>query len=366
MSDAMFQRLARLAEHHDQLAAELQRPDKTPDELRELGQQSARLEPAASAYRAWRAIARKRDEAHALLQDTDSDMRALAKEELRQLEQELEQLHHHVQQVLLPRDERDEKNVMLEIRAGAGGDEACLFAGDLLQMYARYAQTVNLRCELLHTSEGTQGGYKEVVVRVVGKGAYAQLKYEAGVHRVQRVPDTETRGRVHTSACSVAVLPEAQEVELHIAEADLRIDTFRASGAGGQHVNKTDSAVRITHLPTGRAVACQSERSQQQNKAKAMALLRAHLLEEKRQEEEAKRSQQRRQMVGSGDRSDKIRTYNFPQDRCTDHRIGLSVNLTKFMAGELQLVLQPVQAHMRAQALQNPSNELAANPDASS
>ncbi len=356
MRNAMFERLAQLAKCYDQLTAELQLPDKTPDQLRELGKQSAQLEPPATAYRAWQAIVCKRDEAQALLQDSDPEMRALAKEELRQLEQEIEHLQQRIQQVLLPRDERDEKNVMLEIRAGAGGDEASLFAGDLLQMYVRYAQTVNLRCELLHTSEGTQGGYKEVVVRVVGKNAYAQLKYEAGVHRVQRVPNTETRGRVHTSACSVAVLPEAQEVELDIAESDLRIDTFRASGAGGQHVNKTDSAVRITHLPTGRAVACQSERSQQQNRAKAMTLLRAHLLEEQRQEEEAKRSQQRRQMVGSGDRSDKIRTYNFPQDRCTDHRIGLSVNLAKFMTGELQLVLQAVQAHMRTQALQEPQD----------
>jgi peptide chain release factor 1 len=280
-------------------------------------------------------------------------MRELAAEELKELDARVEAEANELTKLLIPRDPRDESNIFLEIRAGTGGDEAAIFAGDLFRMYSRYAERLGWKVEVLSESAGEHGGYKEIISRVVGKGAYSQLKFESGAHRVQRVPATESQGRIHTSACTVAILPELEEIDdVPLNPAELRIDTFRASGAGGQHVNKTDSAIRITHIPTGVVVECQDERSQHKNRSRAMALLRARLLEAQRQKQMAQQAQDRKLQVGTGDRSERIRTYNYPQGRVTDHRVNLTLyQLPSIMEGALADVIGPLQQEWQAEQL---------------
>jgi peptide chain release factor 1 len=297
----------------------------------------AELNPVVEAVKAWRAIGTEIGDLDTLIADpaTDADMRAMAEEERPTLEARSEELAQQLRVALLPKDAMDERNVVLEIRAGTGGDEASLFAGDLFRMYERFASLQGWKVEVISASEGTVGGYKEIIAEIQGRGAYAKLKFESGVHRVQRVPDTETQGRIHTSAATVAVLPEAEDVDIDIKDTDLRIETMRAQGAGGQHVNKTESAIRITHLPTGIVVMMQDSRSQHKNRASAMNILRSRIYDAERQRVDAERSADRKGQVGSGDRSERIRTYNFPQGRVTDHRINLTLyKLPQVIAGE--------------------------------
>ncbi len=293
-----------------------------------------------------------RDAATLVSESADADMREMAEDEQRALQSKLENSEHQIRMELLPKDSADEKSAILEVRAGTGGDEAAIFAGDLFRMYQRYAEGRGWRVEVMSMSEGTVGGYKEVIAEVNGKGVFAKLKFESGVHRVQRVPDTETQGRVHTSAATVAVLPVAEEVDVEIKDSDLKIDTMRAQGAGGQHVNKTESAIRITHIPTGTIIFVQEERSQHKNRARAMSLLRSRIYDEERSKLDAARAADRRGQVGSGDRSERIRTYNFPQGRLTDHRINLTLyKLDKIITGEaLDEVIEPlITEHQAAQ-----------------
>ena len=282
----------------------------------------------------------------------DPDMKEMAEEELRSLEDDKERLEGEIRLLLLPKDPNDNKSVILEIRAGTGGDESALFAGDLFRMYSRFAETNRWRVEIISASESERGGYKEIVASVEGEGVYAKLKYESGTHRVQRVPETEAQGRIHTSACTVAIMPEAEDIDIDINPADLKIDVYRSSGAGGQHVNTTDSAVRITHLPTGIVVACQEERSQIKNRAKAMKVLKSRMLDTMQSEQDAKMAADRKQQVGSGDRSERIRTYNFPQGRMTDHRIGLTLyRLDAIMEGDIGEIVDALRAHYQMEAL---------------
>ena len=305
------------------------------------------------SYGAWRQLKDDLAAARSMLDDEDPDMRELAQAELDEGEGRLEDLEGELQVLLLPRDPRDSHNVFLEIRAGTGGDEAAIFAGDLFRMYGRYAERCGWRTEVLSERPGEHGGYKEIITRVEGADVYARLKFESGAHRVQRVPETESQGRIHTSACTVAILPEAEELEaIEINKADLRVDTFRASGAGGQHVNKTDSAVRLTHLPTGIVVECQDERSQHKNRARAMALLQAKLTSSQEAAQSREQAEERRNLVGTGDRSDRIRTYNFPQGRVTDHRINLTLyKLDEVMAGDLDAIIDPLRQEHQADQL---------------
>ena len=287
-----------------------------------------------------------------LLRDADPDMREMAKAELPELEAQKEALAAQLKLLLLPKDPNDDKNVILEVRAGTGGDEAALFAGDLFRMYGRYAEGKGWRVEIMSEAESEAGGFKEVIALVSGQRVYSRLKYESGTHRVQRVPATEAQGRIHTSACTVAVLPEAEEVDIQIDPSDLRIDVYRASGAGGQHVNKTESAVRITHIPTGVVVACQDEKSQHKNKAKAMKVLSSRILDARRAEQDARTAADRKSQVGSGDRSERIRTYNFPQGRCTDHRIGLTLyRLEAIMQGDLDEIVDSLTTHYQSESM---------------
>ena len=282
----------------------------------------------------------------------DPDMKEMAEEELRALEEEQERLTQEIRLLLLPKDPNDSKNVILEIRAGTGGDESALFAGDLFRMYSRFADLNRWRVEVISASESERGGFKEIIASVEGEGVYAKLKYESGTHRVQRVPETEAQGRIHTSACTVAIMAEAEDVDIDIRPDDLKIDVYRSSGAGGQHVNTTDSAVRITHLPTGTVVACQEERSQIKNRAKAMKVLKTRIMDTIIQEQNAKLAADRKQQVGSGDRSERIRTYNFPQGRMTDHRIGLTLyRLDSIMAGDMGEIADSLRAHYQMEAL---------------
>ena len=348
MKPSITRKLEQLGQRHEELSALLADAGTIADQdrYRELSREYSQLEPVVQGYDRYRRVLERIEEAREMLRDPE--MKALAEDELATAEAEREALEAELQRLLLPRDPHDESNIFLEIRAGTGGDEAALFAGDLLRMYARYAEQRGWRLEILSESPGEHGGYKEAITRVIGRGAYSRLKFESGTHRVQRVPETESQGRIHTSACTVAVLPEVEAVEeVEIQPGDLRIDTYRASGAGGQHVNKTDSAIRITHLPTGIVVECQDERSQHKNRARAMALLQARLLAREQERQQAEQSATRRLLVGSGDRSERIRTYNFPQGRVTDHRLNLTLyKLDEILAGGLDALIEPlVQEH---------------------
>jgi peptide chain release factor 1 len=339
---------------HDEISARLtQAPEAAV--FAALSRELANIEPVVAAIREFRTQAEEIEGLESLLADSslEPEMRALAEEELQDARARLTVLEHELKIALLPKDAADEKSAILEIRAGTGGDEAALFAGDLFRMYQRYAEAKGWRVEVLSASEGTAGGFKEIIAEIEGRGVFARLKFESGTHRVQRVPDTETQGRIHTSAATVAVLPQAEDVDVEINEADLKIDTMRAQGAGGQHVNKTESAIRITHLPTGTIVFVQDERSQHKNRARAMALLRSRIYDMERQKLDAERAADRRAQVGSGDRSERIRTYNFPQGRLTDHRINLTLyKLDKAMTGEaLDEVIDALVTHHQAQLL---------------
>jgi peptide chain release factor 1 len=345
-------RLEQLVGRYDDLITKLSSPDLDPRDLSELNKERVQIEPIVNNVRALDEKRSEREDNRTLLDDDDEEMRQMAKEEISRLDSEIGALEAELQILLLPRDPNDDKNIILEIRAGTGGDEAALFAGDLFSMYSRFAQSRGWKIELMSSSEGTRGGFKEVIAEVSGDQVYSNLKYEAGVHRVQRVPETESQGRIHTSAVTVAVMPEAEEVDMKIEDKELRIDVFRASGPGGQSVNTTDSAVRITHLPTSLIVICQDEKSQHKNREKAMKVLRARLYEKRQAELDAVRASERRGQVGSGDRSEKIRTWNFPQDRCTDHRVGATLhNLPKILSGEIGPMIDTVRAAMQAEQL---------------
>ena len=347
--------LERLRDRHREVSALLSDPSVLGDatRMRALGREYAHLEDLVATFHACEAAEARLAEAEALRQDSDPELRALAGEEAETAQQELAHLKHALQRLLLPPDPFDASNVFLEIRAGTGGDEAAIFAGDLFRMYSRYAERRGWQVEIISQNAGEHGGFKEIIARLIGEGVYSRLKFESGAHRVQRIPATESQGRIHTSACTVAVLPEAEEVTgLEVNPADLRVDTYRASGAGGQHVNKTDSAVRITHLPSGIVVECQDERSQHKNRAKALSLLKARLLAQARESQQQQTADQRRALVGSGDRSERIRTYNFPQGRLTDHRINLTLyRLEAIVDGDLDEVLDALQDAHQAEQL---------------
>ena len=321
--------------------------------FRDLSKEYSELEPVVQAFTRHQTVSRDLQEAREMAKDADPEMRAMAEDEIGTAETALQALDSELQTLLLPKDAKDACNVFLEVRAGTGGDEAAIFSGDLYRMYARYAELQGWKLEIVSQRGGEHGGFKEIVARIDGKNVYEKLKFESGAHRVQRVPDTETQGRIHTSACTVAIMPELEDVdEIEINKSDLRVDTFRASGSGGQHVNKTDSAIRLTHLPSGIVVECQDERSQHKNRARAMSLLQAKLLDQAQQAQQQEESAARRKLVGSGDRSEKIRTYNYPQGRVTDHRIKLTLyNLNEIMSGQLEDVIQPLIAEYQADLL---------------
>jgi len=343
MDRAMRQRLLSVCEEYDRLTAEMstQEVASDPDRYRRLAKQQRSIEDAVNSFHQYERYEKRLEDTEQLLrEESDPELREMAEVEKQETLETLERIEEELRFQLLPKDPNDAKNTIMEIRAGTGGEEAALFVADLFRMYSRLAELKGWKVEILGSNPTGIGGYKEITFRVSGDNVYSQLKFEGGGHRVQRVPATETQGRIHTSAATVAVLPEAEEVDIQIDPAELHIDVYRSSGAGGQHVNTTDSAVRITHIPTGVVVSCQDERSQHKNKAKAMAVLRARLLAHKEEEEEAKRSADRKTQVGSGDRSERVRTYNFPQNRLTDHRIGLTLHqLEAVMEGELQPVI---------------------------
>lgn len=352
----MFNKLKGVEDRFGQLEGLLSDPAVLKDRAayQKYAREHSEISEIVSTFREYQKVDQELDESLELLRDTDPDIKHLAKEEVDRLNQRKEELEEHLKMLLIPKDPLDEKNVLLEIRAGTGGDEAGLFAGDLYKMYSRYAEGRNWKMEVMDHHTTGVGGLKEIIVLVKGKGAYSRLKFESGTHRVQRVPTTETQGRIHTSAVTVAVLPEAEDVEVEIDPNELRIDVFRSAGPGGQSVNTTDSAVRITHLPTGLVVSCQDEKSQHKNKAKAMKVLRARLLDKMTQEQDAKRSEERRSQVGSGDRSERIRTYNFPQGRVTDHRIGLTLyKLEIILQGDLDEIIDGLTTFYQSQALQH-------------
>jgi peptide chain release factor 1 len=351
----MLDKLAEVETRYRELEALLVDPEIIGNrrEFVRLSRERASLEEIVACYRGWRALADEERDLAGLVEDPDPDLRDMARSELPSLRARREETEARLRILLIPKDPNDERDVMLEVRAGTGGDEASLFAADLFRMYSRFAERRGWRVEILSASPTGLGGYKEIVASVEGTGAYSLLKFEGGVHRVQRVPATEASGRIHTSAVTVAVLPEADEIDVEIEDKELRIDVFRSSGPGGQSVNTTDSAVRVTHLPTGLVVSCQDEKSQHKNKAKALKILRSRLLERKQEEQRSEIAENRRSMVGSGDRSERIRTYNFPQNRVTDHRINLTVHaLDRVLDGDLDPIVGPLVAHQQAAALE--------------
>ncbi|MCU0950891.1 MAG: peptide chain release factor 1 [Burkholderiaceae bacterium] len=353
MKDSMKSKLSQLARRLEEIDTLLASEETARDmnKLRTLGQERAEIEPVVTRFHAFNRA--RVDELAAQEMLTDPDMKALAEEEIHAARARIESLEADLQRLLLPRDPNDERNVFLEVRAGTGGDESALFAGDLLRMYLRFAERNRWKTEVLSESASDLGGYKEVIVRIEGQGAYSKLKFESGGHRVQRVPETEAQGRIHTSACTVAVLPEADEIDdVKIDPTEIRIDVYRASGAGGQHVNKTESAVRITHLPTNIVVECQDDRSQHKNKERAMKILAARIKDKQVQEQQKKEASQRKSLIGSGDRSERIRTYNFPQGRVTDHRINLTLyKIDQLMDGDIHELTQALTAEFQAEQL---------------
>lgn len=352
----MFEKLEEVEDRYDELNSRLADPElaDNPQRYQKLAKEHAELEEVVEKYEAYREVEDELESMEELRGDDDPDVREMARQETRQLEKKLERLEHQLKDLLIPEDPLDEKDILLEIRAGTGGDEAALFAADLFRMYDRYAESRGWDVDIVETSHSNQGGFKEIIALIEGDDVYSRLKHEAGVHRVQRVPETESSGRIHTSAVTVAVMPEAEDVEVTIDPGDLNIDTYRSGGPGGQHANMTDSAVRITHEPSGVVVSCQDEASQHKNRAKAMRVLKARLLEQKREKQRQKREANRRQQVGSGDRSERIRTYNFPQNRVTDHRIDLTTHqLEKILDGDVDQMIDPLQTHYRAEALKD-------------
>ena len=354
MTPSIRRKLEALAERHEEIGLLLAQPDVLADNnrFRQLSQEYSQLEPVTLSLRQHDQANQELAEARGMLDD--AELHEMAAADVAQLEQHLLALDRELEVLLLPKDPRDDANLYIEVRAGTGGDEAAIFAGDLFRMYVRYAETRRWHVEILSEHTGEHGGYKEVVARVEGKGAYSQLKFESGTHRVQRVPETESQGRIHTSAATVAIMPVPDEIDdVDINPADLKVDTFRSSGAGGQHVNKTESAIRITHIPTGTVVECQDERSQHKNRARAMSLLKARLLDAERSKQSTERSEVRRLQVGSGDRSQRIRTYNFPQGRITDHRINLTLyRLPEIMQGDLAELVDTLNREHQADQLQ--------------
>ncbi|MCZ6577992.1 MAG: peptide chain release factor 1 [Gammaproteobacteria bacterium] len=357
MKQSLLNKLELLSARHEEIAALLADIETINDQpkFRSLSMEYAQLENVVRSFSAYQQAQQALGAAHEMLADDDAEMRELAEEEVADSTQQIERLEIELQKLLLPKDPNDNANVFLEIRAGTGGDEAALFAGDLFRMYSRYAESQSWQLEILTSSGGEHGGYKEIIARIIGQGAYSHLKFESGAHRVQRVPETESQGRVHTSAATVAIIPEGEEVQMiEINPADLRIDTFRASGAGGQHVNKTDSAIRLTHIPTGTVVECQDERSQHKNRARAMSLLQAKIYDAEKQKQDREQAAERKSLVGGGDRSERIRTYNFPQGRLTDHRINLTLyKLDEILSGSLDYVVEPLMHEYQAEQLAN-------------
>lgn len=362
MKPSILAKLELLSARHEEIAGLMSEPEVINDQnrFRSLSMEYAQLEEVVKTFADYQGAANDLEAAQEMLQEDDVEMQEMAEEEAKNARQRIESLELELQKLLLPKDPNDNSNVFLEIRAGTGGDEAAIFAGDLFRMYSRYAEARKWQIEVLNSNEGEHGGFKEIIARIIGPGAYSNLKFESGAHRVQRVPETESQGRVHTSAATVAVIPEADDVEMiEINPAELRIDTFRASGAGGQHVNKTDSAIRITHLPTGTVVECQDERSQHKNKARAMSLLQARIYDAKKQKQDKEQAAERKSLVGSGDRSERIRTYNFPQGRMTDHRINLTLyKLDDIISGDMNQVIEPLMNEYQAEQLASLAEEV--------
>ena len=359
MKASLITKLESFIDRHEEIAGLLAEPDVMADQnqYRQLSMEYSQLEPLVQEFQKFQQAQGDLTTAKEML--SDPEMKEMGQEEINELKPVLEAFEINLQKLLLPKDPHDHSNTFLEIRAGTGGDEAGIFAGDLFRMYSRFAEQQGWKVEIMNQSMGEKGGYREIITRIVGTNVYSKLKFESGAHRVQRVPETESQGRVHTSAATVVVMPEPDEVEApDIKSSDLRIDTFRASGAGGQHVNKTDSAVRITHLPSGIVVECQDQRSQHKNKAQALSVLSARILEGQRQEQHNEQAEERKSLVGSGDRSDRIRTYNFPQGRVTDHRINLTLyKLDEFMSGSLNQIIEPLINEYQAEQLSALSEE---------
>ncbi len=355
MKDSILRKLETLTERHEEVGHLLGDPDVIGDQnkFRDLSKEYSQLEEVVSCFAKYNQLIEDMNSAEEMMKDSDPDMREMAEEDLKICKEQLEPTEVQLQKLLLPKDPNDDKNIFLEVRAGTGGDEAALFAGDLFRMYSRYAEKNRWQIEVLSETRSEQGGYKEIICLVSGNDVYSKLKFESGAHRVQRVPETESQGRVHTSACTVAVMPEADELDdIEINPSDIRVDTFRASGAGGQHVNKTDSAIRITHLPTGLVVECQDGRSQHKNKAQALSVLKSRLLAAQEEKAHSEQAEERKSLVGSGDRSERIRTYNFPQGRMTDHRINLTLyKLDEIMQGDLNQLLEPLNNEYQADQL---------------